>query len=128
MFVRFVAARQSEDSQYRLGVFHAAWALQADGRLTDAERAALDRLWRWFDQHLPAPGRLSRSRRPRACGKAICWFKDTAAEHLAKVRELLPLLERHGVATAQLQTGRPGYVVYEDRYQVAAVPFRDSGV
>jgi hypothetical protein len=60
------------------------------------------------------------ARRPHACGKAVCWFKGSAGEHLAGVRELLPLLERHGAA-------RPGYVAYEDAYQVAAVPFRDTG-
>jgi hypothetical protein len=36
------------------------------------------------------------------------------------------LLERHGVRTEVLRTDRPGYVVYEDEYQVAAIPFRGT--
>jgi hypothetical protein len=36
------------------------------------------------------------------------------------------LLERCGIPTEMLRTWRPGYVVYEDAYQVVAVPFRDT--
>src|ERR1051325_6162075 len=31
-----------------------------------------------------------------------------------------------GVPTRMLVTARPGYVVYEDTHQIAAVPFRDA--
>jgi hypothetical protein len=126
MFVRFVVAARDEDSHRRCGVFQAADRLRQQELLTEAERARLQALWRWFERHLPVPRRLSRSRRPHARGRAICWLKATAAEHVGKVRELAAVLQRHGVATAMLRTGRPGYVVYEDAYQVAAVPFRDT--
>jgi hypothetical protein len=33
------------------------------------------------------------------------------------------MLERCGILTEMLRTDKPGYVVYEDKYQVAAVPF-----
>jgi hypothetical protein len=34
-------------------------------------------------------------------------------------------VERHGRPVRALHTWHPGYVVYEDDYQVVAVPFRD---
>jgi hypothetical protein len=40
---------------------------------------------------------------------------------------LAAVLEQHGVSVEMLRTSKPGYVVYEDRYQVVAVPFRDTG-
>jgi hypothetical protein len=58
MFMRFVAAARDEDSQRRVGVFHAAQALHADGRLTDAERERYGRIRRWFERHLAVPGRF----------------------------------------------------------------------
>jgi hypothetical protein len=39
---------------------------------------------------------------------------------------LAVLLEHHGIATKKIRTDRPGYVVYEDAFQVAAVPFNDT--
>jgi hypothetical protein len=47
-------------------------------------------------------------------------------EHLGKIRELVALLERCGVSIRRLWTKRPGYVVYEDSFQVTAIPFRDT--
>ena len=58
---------------------------------------------------------------------ALSWFKDTAREHVAKVRTIATLLEARGVAVFTVATERPGYVVYEDDFQVVAEPFADSG-
>jgi hypothetical protein len=39
------------------------------------------------------------------------------------MRELVALLEHKAIALEELRTERPGYVVYEDEFQVAAMPF-----
>jgi hypothetical protein len=57
---------------------------------------------------------------------AISWFKDTAHEHLARVRELVVILEHHGVPVRMLKADRVGYVVYEDEFQIVAQPFADT--
>jgi hypothetical protein len=36
---------------------------------------------------------------------------------------LADILRRHGVAVEVVETGRPGYVVHEDEWQVVAEPF-----
>ena len=41
------------------------------------------------------------------------------------MRELVAILETHGVAVRMLKAQRVGYVVYEDEYQVVAEPFAD---
>lgn len=122
MFVRFVAPLQNEH-RHLTGVFQVGFDLRSAGRLADYEEAWLDDAMDWFNRRLPVPLRLSRSRRPGAYEKALCWFKEDAKEHIGKARELTALLEQHGVPTRMIRTTRPGYVVYEDRYQVAAVPF-----
>lgn len=72
------------------------------------------------------PNRLSRSRRRTARPSAVCWFKDTAHAHIDKMRDLAALLESCDVRTRMITTRRPGCIVYEDKHQVAAVPFRDA--
>jgi hypothetical protein len=126
MFIRFVVPVRHRHSHCLTGVFHAAFDLRDRGLLTGVEGARFERLRQWFNRHLPIPDRFARSRQPHAHASAICWFKDDAAEHLEWARELAALLARHGVATQVLRTDKPGYVVYEDDYQVAAVPFRDT--
>jgi hypothetical protein len=45
-------------------------------------------------------------------------------KHLNYVRELVAILQNHGVIVQLLKTDRVGYVVYEDEYQIVAEPFR----
>ena len=123
MFVRFVTRCRDEESHHFEGVFQAAFRLRNRGRLAEATR--FEALRQWFNVHLPVPARFSLSRGRRAGRRAVCWFRADAVEHLGKVRELAALLERHGAPTRRLRAPRPGYVVYEDAFQVAAVPFRD---
>jgi len=42
------------------------------------------------------------------------------------MRELASILEGHGISVELLQTERPGYIVYEDNYQVTAEPFIET--
>jgi hypothetical protein len=42
------------------------------------------------------------------------------------MREIVGILDAHGISVEVLHTARPGYVVYEDKYQVAAEPFSET--
>lgn len=126
MYIRFVVHRLNSQSGRREGVFQALFSMRSAGDLTEAEEARLKDLFRWFGDHLLEPDRLARSRNTRAKQVAICWFKESAAEHIRRMRELVAMLEAHGVAVEVLTTDRPGYVVYEDDHQIAAKPFRDT--
>ena len=99
MYVRFVVGERDSDSGHELGVFHAARDLQDAGRLYPYEEAHLDELRRWFSEHLEKPERFTTSKRPyhRKANRAISWFKDTAHEHIARIREMVAILESHGV-------------------------------
>jgi hypothetical protein len=126
MFVRFVVLCKNKDSGCLEGVFQAAYRLYDEKRFDQAGATRFEALLQWFKLHLPAPSDFSLRRGHQGHRQAICWFKVQATEHLGKVWELATLLERYGVPTRRLRTSRPGYLVYEDQFQVAAVPFRDS--
>ena len=70
---------------------------------------------------------MSRSGRVHAKRVAISWLRDSATCHIRKMRELAALLESYELQVEMLTTSRPGFVVYEDDYQVVAEPFRDTG-
>lgn len=60
-----------------------------------------------------------------AQSQAICWFKDSAYEHLVKAREMVALLENNDVYIRTVKSEKSGYVLYEDDAQVFAQPFAD---
>jgi hypothetical protein len=126
MFVRFVVTVRHSQSHRRMGVFHAADSLLAWECLDFADAELLRNLLAWFNRHLPIPRRFARSRRPHSPGKALSWFRAEANAYVDRVRQLAALLSGHGLTTQMLRTKRPGFVVYEDAYQVVAIPFRET--
>jgi hypothetical protein len=126
MFVRFVITIRDARSHQKLGVIR---AIQRYRELIDRDDWDLiEEHVAWLNQHVRVPSRFSRSRKRHATKKAISWLKDDAAAPFARVRAIATILERNRIATEQLTTYRPGYVVYEDDSQVAAIPFRDTMV
>ncbi len=128
MFLRFVTPELHEDSQQELGVFQAAGKLRDGGMLSDYEKALLQEIRDWFNQNLEKPSRFTSAKPPyyRKRQNGISWFKASAREHISKMREMIAILESHDVPVRTIKTARPGYVVYEDDFQIVAVPFADS--
>ena len=90
------------------------------------DEVRLKELMTWFCANLPFPDRVARSRRPNGHHAAISWFKESATDQIQMARELAAILDAHDIRTEMLTTDRPGYVVYEDEYQVLAEPFRSE--
>ena len=130
MFLRFVTTELDDESHQELGVFHAAGKLRDAGSLSQEEKAFLQEVRDWFNKNLEKPTRFTSAKPPyyRKRKNGISWFKDTAREHIGKMRETVALLEHHDVPVRVIKTTRPGYVVYEDEFQIVAVPFADSDI
>lgn len=126
MFIRFVVPSRHKDSHCLTGIFHATCGLRDGRQLSEDEQVGCDEILSWFNRRLPIPGRFSRSKRRDACGKAVCWFKDSAAPFIRRVRELAVMLEQHNISVEMLRTAKPGYILYEDPYQIVAIPFRNT--
>jgi hypothetical protein len=126
MLVRFVIHRRDPNSGRRQGLFQAAKALRDSGLLSAKDDDALEDIWGWFNRHLERPARLALSSRPHSKAQALSWFRDSATNHIAKMRSFAEILERYGIAVQMVRTNRPGYVLYEDEFQIAAYPFADT--
>jgi len=98
MYLRFIIAEIGQDSGQELGIFHAFQSLLDNHQLHPHEQKQYDSIILWFGQHLKKPGRFTASKPPfwRKKKKAISWFKDSAHEHLSRIRELVVILEQHG--------------------------------
>lgn len=125
-YVRFVTFQKDEVTGEYLGFFNSVYELKRAQQLPSDDHERLTSLLDWFRKMLDAPGRFHRSANPHAHGKGLSWFKPSAEEHIAKARQLLDILDRHGVASQMLTSSRPGYVLYQDEFQVCAIPYREQ--
>ena len=126
MYLRFVIHRNDQASGRRQGLFQALAAMEDQGLLLPHEQAQYEDIYAWFKANLKKPRSFTRSTKPHAKKVSLSWFKDSAREHIAKMYALKQILEAHGVVVDVIQTNRPGYVVYEDEFQVAAEPFSET--
>ena len=114
MYVRLVA---DHDRLLRpRGVLQAAYDLVESNLLDEGEAETLREAIRWFGRRLPAPDEATVPYR------AVFWFKPHAGEHLEQLRQLGDRLRPHGYRVEQVETADPGAVIYEDEFQIAAVP------
>jgi hypothetical protein len=128
-FLRFVVARLHPDSGVDDGVFRSAYRLRDNPDLGDTERSGLSETLTWFNNNLKTPGRFNRTRSKgcrRRNTKGIAWFRDTATEHISRMRILKRVIESHGHTVTVVHETHVGYVVYEDEAQVVAEPFADT--
>ena len=131
MFVRFVIPSTIDVSDSRAGLFTVAYELRRSGDLPDYELEQLSEILDWFDDHLDAPDRFSRSKSKGAWrreARGISWLKADAHDHVQRMHALARMLQDHGHNVEMIRTARPGYIVYEDAYQIVAEPFSDTAV
>jgi hypothetical protein len=126
MFVRFVIPAVDGDSGRRQGLFQKAYALRRSHDLPPKFHEELDQALMWLDSRVKIPDRFTRGKRKGEPGLAISWFKDSAGDHIRQMRVVCRILNERGIATEMITSNRPGYVVFEDECQVAAVPFSDT--
>ena len=124
MFIRFQSAITSPKSGRPLGLFHAAGIAARDPTTPVFAADLIDEHRTWFGDNLPVPSRFVRSSNPNAKGIALSWFRSEACEHIRRARELARLISEYSSPVTMLSTSRPGYVIYSDDVQVAAIPFR----
>ncbi len=123
MYVRYVISQKNPKSDQPNGIFTALYDLESQGELAAHELIWFRELESWFNDHLARPERLAWSTRPNAPERTITWLKLSALDHVRRMRELASLLEHKDIPVQELRTDRPGYIVYEDEHQVAALPF-----
>jgi hypothetical protein len=119
-YVRFVICRKDDQSRVEQGIFQAVALALEWGDITGPDADELNEVRMWFSENLERPTSFGRD----ALRRGICWFKTDAADHIARIWEMVQILERNGIYVKKIKTDRPGYVVYEDEWQLVAEPFR----
>jgi hypothetical protein len=85
-------------------------------KLKPAEAAKLRRDLRWFGKRLPVPRKVPE--------RAIFWLRLEAGVHFHRLWGLVRALRAGGAQPRLLRTDSPGAIVYQDEFQIAAIPER----
>ena len=119
-YLRFVIGHKDEDSHVEQGVFQAVARALEWQNITDSDADELNELRAWFSENLEKPTSFGRDK----LRLGICWFKTEATEHISRIWGMVRILERNGIYVEKIRTDKPGYVIYEDEWQLVAEPFR----
>ena len=118
-YVRFVIGHKGEESHVERGIFQAAAQALEWQNIRGSDADELNELQAWFGENLEKPTSFGRDE----LRLGICWFKTGSTEHISRIWEMVRILERNGIYVKKIRTDKPGYVIYEDEWQLVAEPF-----
>jgi hypothetical protein len=119
-YVRFVIGRKDEEGDVEQGIFQATARTLEWQDITGSDADRLNELRAWFNKNLETPTSSGRDK----LRLGICWFKTGSTEHINRISEMVDILERNGIIVKKIRTDKPGYVIYEDEWQLVAEPLR----
>ena len=124
MLLRFVISERDPRTGMPTGLLTVAYRLLRTDNLVASDDEALGCQLRWLEQHLPEPERFARKRNvSHKYTHGVSWLKPEAGEALRRFHAIADVLRCNDLPVEILHTERPGYVVYQDAWQVVAEPF-----
>ena len=120
MFIRFVVGADDEIHRMLTGVITEARILRDENKLHSYEEEWLEDIYDWFNSHLPHPP-FSTAKFPR---DVVTWFRSESSDFIARMWDIVAIIESHDVPVRVLKSQNPGKVVYEDDYQVLVEEWR----
>ncbi|MDB5156526.1 MAG: hypothetical protein JWR50_1233 [Mucilaginibacter sp.] len=125
MYLRFITQFINPYGELETGIFMALKYLRDDHSLTKEEHInRLKELSHWFDKNLEKPTRFSKGTSKYNAEVSLSWFKDSTQEHIKRMQDFIEIAKHYDIIIERIASKNPGYIVFEDEYQVSAVPFK----
>ena len=116
--IRFTLLTQDPDSGSPQGILTAADELQDRDHISKDEHTRIRIALDWFNTRLPVPKPLEHE----GTRRAISWFKPSAKEAISRMWDIKEILDYHNFDVEVVRTSYPGTIIYEDDFQVVAIP------
>lgn len=124
MYLRFITQFKNEHDKKETGIFQALEFLRLSAHTFDYDKEHLKKIKEWFNINLDRPDRFSKSKSKNTANVSLSWFKSSATEHLQIMYQMKEILERYDIRVEVIKRENPGYIIYEDNYQVSTIPHR----
>lgn len=124
MYLRFKTQFINNEDKPQYGIFHAMEYVEGLRDTSIEDELRLKELYKWFKSNLDVPKHFHDDAITYGWeGKSLSWFKDSAKEHIKLIREAVSILEKYNLIVETVWATNPGQVVYEDEFQVSAIPY-----
>jgi len=118
MLIRFTTLARDPDTGRNVGILVAGHTLRDEGDISVEEHRELRLRLKWFNDNLSIPPTYNDPQNKRA----LSWFKAGASKPIQYMWDLKRILDQHGLQVTVTKTRDPGKVIYEDGWQVVAIP------
>ena len=96
------------------GTFQCRWMIRESSDLPASVQSCYRANRDWFNRHLHSPRHVN--------PESIFWFRADATECVDRIREMIELYRVAECDVLMQATRDPGYIVYQDENQIAAIP------
>lgn len=123
MYLRFIGDEIDTRTGQPVGLMSMAYALLREDACI-GEATQLQAHVGWIETTVPVPTRFSRTRNAyHKNTHGIAWARADAREFVRHLYAIADILDRHDRAVRTVRSARPGFIVYQDDWQVVAEPF-----
>lgn len=122
MYLRFITEFKNEQNELETGVFQAMGYLLHSVDMFQYDKQRLEEIRAWFNRNLEKPKRFNKHSNKNKSDIAISWFKDSAVYHITSMYDMVPIFDNYGIQIELIKRENPGYIIYEDDYQVVTIP------
>lgn len=127
MYLRFITDEIDLRTGKPKGMFTLAYELIQARVLSNNDEALLKGSLKWVEVNIPIPTRFSRtSNEYRKNTGGLCWLKSESDEVVSKHWNIKNIVEITGYSIRLVKTENPGKMVYEDEFQIVALPFSNQ--
>jgi hypothetical protein len=112
-YIRFATDDHDPDSLQSTGIFQAAYQLTRSPAPSSPEVKELIEVIEWFGANLPSPKQVAPA--------AIFWFKSDSRELINPIWCIVKALRRYGREVRMMRMEKPGRIICEDDFQIAAI-------
>jgi hypothetical protein len=124
MYLRFAGTELDPRTGRAEGLLTIVYDLRDSGELNTADDTQLQEHLHWIQTTVPIPTRFSRGRHVNHKEThGLSWAKCEARELVRHLYALADIAGRYDRTIEAIRSERPGYVVYEDAWQIVAEPF-----
>jgi hypothetical protein len=109
-YLRFIV----HDEYGWIGVFQCRWMIRESHDLPESVQSCYRDNRDWFNRHLHSPRHVD--------PESIFWFRADATDCIDHIREMIELYRVAGHDVLMQATRDPGFIVYRDEHQIAAIP------
>lgn len=122
-YIKFIALLFDDDNQ-ETGFLTAAHHLFDEGILEQNTHDELGLKLDWIEKNLPKRPNFPQDQ--DILISPMSWLKQSAAEHISMMQSIQEVLEENDILVEVLEVEHPGKIIYEDEWQIVAIPFTEQ--